>query len=257
LRAHTVRRWIAPGTKTPDAALRTATETARAMAFELENIVPWGRSYEEYTAMFALSEAELSGRILGCGDGPASFNAQAARRGVRVISCDPIYHFSAAEIRGRICEVVPEILRQLRENANDYLWDRFPSPEALCRIRLDSMRLFLEDFARGKQEGRYLDAGLPRLSFGKGTFDLSLCSHLLFTYSSRLSLEFHLESILELCRVAREVRIFPQLDLSGRESPHWRPLVRELRTRGFGVESIRVDYEFQKGSNAYLRVFAP
>jgi hypothetical protein len=225
------------------------------MAFELENIVPWGRSYEEYTAMFALGRAELSGRILGCGDGPASFNAQATRRGVRVISCDPIYQYSPAEIRGRIRAVVPEILRQLRGNAHDYCWNRFSSPEALCRSRLEAMNDFLGDFNRGRGEGRYLEAGLPRLPFGTQAFDLALCSHLLFTYSSQLSLEFHRESIRELCRVAREVRIFPQLDISRRESPHREPLVRELTACGFGVESILVDYEFQKGSNAYLRIF--
>lgn len=227
------------------------------MAFTLENIVPWGRSFEEYAAMFALSESDLSGRILGCGDGPASFSAQAARRGARVVSCDPIYQFTVAEIGRRVREVAPEMLRQLRENADDYRWDRFSSPEALCRHRLESTALFLEDFPSGKQEGRYLDASLPRLPFGGRTFDLALCSHLLFTYSSRLSLEFHRESILELCRVAGEARVFPLRDLSGGESPHWEPLLRTLRARGFSVEAVRVDYEFQKGSNAFLRVSAP
>ncbi len=43
---------------------------------KLENVVPWGRSLAEYQAMFALSEEELQKRILGCGDGPASFNAE-------------------------------------------------------------------------------------------------------------------------------------------------------------------------------------
>lgn len=58
---------------------------------ELANIVPWGRSFEEYRAMFELSEQDLNKRILGCGDGPASFNAEATKRGSKVISCDPVY----------------------------------------------------------------------------------------------------------------------------------------------------------------------
>ena len=37
--------------------------------FTLEQVVPWGRSFEEYRAMFALSDADLEGRVLGCGDG--------------------------------------------------------------------------------------------------------------------------------------------------------------------------------------------
>ncbi|MEM6717567.1 MAG: SAM-dependent methyltransferase, partial [Cyanobacteria bacterium P01_C01_bin.147] len=45
------------------------------MAITLDTIVPWGRSYAEYVAMFNLTEADLAGRILGCADGPAAFNA--------------------------------------------------------------------------------------------------------------------------------------------------------------------------------------
>ncbi|MEJ2690734.1 MAG: SAM-dependent methyltransferase, partial [Deltaproteobacteria bacterium] len=53
------------------------------MSFTLEKVVPWGRSFAEYAAMFALSKADLQGRILGCGDGPASFNASLSRQGGR------------------------------------------------------------------------------------------------------------------------------------------------------------------------------
>lgn len=59
--------------------------------FTLDQVVPWGRSFEEYLAMFALSDLDLKGRLLGCGDGPASFNAVATSQGVAVTSCDPIY----------------------------------------------------------------------------------------------------------------------------------------------------------------------
>jgi len=38
--------------------------------------------------MFGLTDTDLEGRILGCADGPASFNAEATRKGIRVISCD-------------------------------------------------------------------------------------------------------------------------------------------------------------------------
>ncbi|MGJ0532063.1 hypothetical protein [Methylocystis sp.] len=66
----------------------------------LSNIVPWGRSFAEYRAMFALSDADLRGGVLGCGDGPASFNADATTLGAHVISVDPIYMFGAVEIEG-------------------------------------------------------------------------------------------------------------------------------------------------------------
>ena len=44
------------------------------MSFSLKQIVPWGRSFAEYVAMFALSGDDLGKRILGCGDGPAAFD---------------------------------------------------------------------------------------------------------------------------------------------------------------------------------------
>ena len=56
------------------------------MAFKYETVVPWGRSFEEYQRMFALTEQDLNLRIVGCGDGPASFNAHMAERGRRVVS---------------------------------------------------------------------------------------------------------------------------------------------------------------------------
>jgi hypothetical protein len=55
------------------------------MAFTLDQVVPWGRSFDEYRRMFALSDDDLGLRILGCADGPASFNGEAdhARRARR------------------------------------------------------------------------------------------------------------------------------------------------------------------------------
>lgn len=46
---------------------------------KLNEVVPWGRNLEEYKLMFNLSEADLNAKILGCADGPASFNAEMTR----------------------------------------------------------------------------------------------------------------------------------------------------------------------------------
>ena len=59
------------------------------MAFTLEQIVPWGRSLDEYVRMFSLTDEDLNLKILGCGDGPASFNSVMHKNGKRVISIDP------------------------------------------------------------------------------------------------------------------------------------------------------------------------
>jgi hypothetical protein len=66
--------------------------------FTLDQVVPWGRSYEEYRQMFALTDGDLGLRVLGCADGPASFNAEATSRGHLVVSADPLYRFSVNDI---------------------------------------------------------------------------------------------------------------------------------------------------------------
>jgi hypothetical protein len=68
------------------------------MALKVDEIVSWGRSFDGYRRVFALSADDLAKRVLGCGDGPASFNAEATAKGHCVVSCDPVYDCSLAEI---------------------------------------------------------------------------------------------------------------------------------------------------------------
>ena len=51
------------------------------MGFNLNKVVPWGRSFDEYCAMFALDTLDLQKTIVGVGDGPASFNAELSEKG--------------------------------------------------------------------------------------------------------------------------------------------------------------------------------
>jgi hypothetical protein len=222
---------------------------------ELLQTVPWGRSFDEYVRMFSLGERELGLRIVGCGDGPAAFNVEMARRGNRVVSVDPLYRFSTAQIDGRIREIADDMVEGARRKADAFLWTDFRSPEDLGRRRLEVMQLFLADYEAGRREGRYLEAALPELPFGDGVFDLALCSHLLFTYSNLLSETDHVCAIVEMCRVADEARIFPVLDMfDGGRSRHLEPVTTRLHEAGFAAELIRVPYEFQRGGNEMLRV---
>jgi hypothetical protein len=221
--------------------------------FSLDRVVPWGRSYDEYCRMFALSGDDLRGNILGCGDGPASFNAEATRRGSRVVSCDPIYRFETPEIRQRVEQTYDEVLDQTRRNADGFVWTDITSVEELGRVRMAAMTAFLEDFERGKSERRYIDAELPTLPFDDRSFDLALCSHFLFLYTTQLGEECHRDAIHELCRVANEVRVFPLLELGGNRSPLAERVPGWLGGR-FSVSIERVAYEFQKDGNQVLRI---
>ena len=66
------------------------------------------------------------------------------------------------------------------------------------------------------------------MSFPDKSFDLAVCSHVLFLYTEHLSEAFHRSAIRELCRVACEVRIFPLSALDGRISPYVANIVDDL-----------------------------
>lgn len=224
------------------------------MAFQLDQVVPWGRSFDEYVRMFSLTDADLGKKIPGCGDGPASFNATMRQMSKRVVSVDPLYRFSAEQIRHRVQDAFCTITEQLVANQSAYVWTTILSPHNLGRVRMEAMEEFLGDFEQGKVEGRYLPHELPRLPFADGAFDLALCSHLLFTYSGHLSCDFHRQALLEMCRVAREVRVFPLLDQGGQLSPHIDVVCDLIEEHGHRSSIEPVDYEFQRGGNRMLRV---
>ncbi|MFC1665597.1 SAM-dependent methyltransferase [Pseudomonadota bacterium] len=219
---------------------------------ELENIVPWGRSLNEYKAMFSLTDIDLKKKILGCGDGPACFNAELTKLGGHVVSVDPIYEFDSTQIRSRIEQVYPQIMSQMLKNSGDYIWDTMTSVEELGNIRMRSMEEFLSDYDIATSSERYVNASLPILPFDKHEFDLALCSHYLFLYSSLVDQVQHFSSMMELCRVAKEVRVYPLLSLEGAESKHLQPIMDKLSSNDIEVSLQPVTYQFQKGATKML-----
>lgn len=222
--------------------------------FTLDQVVPWGRSFDEYRRMFSLAETDLGLNIIGCGDGPASFNVEATRRGLGVISADPIYKWNTADLRGRIEATHAQIVEETRRNAEEFVWDSIVSVEELGRVRMAAMQGFLSDYDSGKAQSRYVDAALPTYPFGDASFDLALCSHFLFLYTSQLGETFHRSAVREMCRVATEVRIFPLLQLGGRPSPFVDSVADDLRNSAFDVSIETVQYEFQRGGNQMVRI---
>lgn len=224
------------------------------MSIKYSQVVPWGRSYREYLDMFSLNGDDLSKKILGCGDGPACFNAELTRKGGSIVSIDPIYKMSKDEIQLRINETYDIVLDQTLNNRDKFVWNKIETVEQLAKIRLEAMNLFLEDFESGLQEKRYIFAEMPSLPFADDEFELALSSHFLFLYSDNLSFEFHLNSIMEMLRVAKEIRIFPILDINSEVSPHLEGIKQELKKENFFSEIINVNYEFQKNANQMLKL---
>jgi hypothetical protein len=225
------------------------------MAVHFDQIVPWGRSRREYELMFRLSADDLSRGVLDCGGGPASFTAEMSASGYRTISADPIYTYSSEDIRARFDATVESMMDQVRATPDDWTWSYHRDPDHLLANRRAALEAFLQDYARGLREGRYVVAELPSLPFETDSFSIAVCSHLLFLYSDLLSADFHVRSVRELCRVAREVRIFPLLTLSRKPSPHVETVRSAIAADGWTSEIVPVDYELQRGGNQLLKIF--
>jgi hypothetical protein len=221
---------------------------------KLDKVVPWGRNLLEYQRMFLLSDDDFKHSILGCGDGPASFNIEVRQKGADVTSVDPIYQFNAEQIRQRIEQASSEVIGQVRVHHRDFIWQAFSDPDDLYQQRMSAMQLFLADYALPTSASFYINAQLPQLPFEDKQFDLALCSHFLFLYSEHFDLKFHLQAMLELCRVARQVRVYPLIELDNTPSPHLRLICKALTQRGYQPQQQPVDYQFQKGATHMLVV---
>ncbi|MEM6597448.1 MAG: SAM-dependent methyltransferase [Cyanobacteria bacterium P01_C01_bin.69] len=224
------------------------------MAMQLDQVVPFGRSFDEYVRMFLLSEADLQCSILSVADGPASFNAEGMERGYRIQSCDPLYAFGADEIKVRFNAVVDGIIEQVENTADSWVWSYHASPAALKAHRVEVMERFCEDYEQGRQEGRYRVGALPKLDYADACYDIGLSSHFLFLYSEQLDLDFHVGAIADMLRICKEVRIFPLLTLAQKRSPYVASVMAQLKQAGYETRIETVDYELQLGGNEMLRI---
>ncbi len=234
------------------------------MVMKLDKVVPFGRSLDEYIKMFNLSSEDLPKRILGVGDGPASFNAEGTTKGYNITSIDPIYQFDGAEIKQRFDEVVDNIIDQIIATPNNWVWSYHKNPQELKASRIKTLEIFLQDYQQGKQAGRYQAQELPNLNFVEQSYDLALCSHFLFLYSAQcdpkgkhmLNRDFHVAAIAEMLRVSQEVRIFPLLTLMQETSPYLDFVIDKFSNLGYSVAIAKVPYELQPGANEMLVIRA-
>lgn len=224
------------------------------MAYTLDNVVPWGRSFKEYQKFFSLSAQDLRRKILSCADGPAGFNAEMTQKGYSCVSFDPIYQFTKDEIEGRVKETADMIIKEVRENQDLFLWDYYKSPDEMLSERLSAMRTFLDDYEKGLKDGRYINDEMPFLKFADNSFDLILCSHFLFTYSEQLGYLFHLDSLEELIRIGNEIRVFPVMNFDSTVSEHLDKIIEYFNNGKTTAYLEKADYEFQVGGNQMLVV---
>lgn len=216
----------------------------------------WGYALSDYQRMFDLSAAELAQPILDCAGGFSSFNADLTAQGGQVVSCDELYCLPQPNLVTRVEEALVAMGGLLQADPA-----RFPAARDVTQVtavierRRQACQRFLQDYDAGLAAKRYTGDLLPKLSFTDQQFKLALCSHFLFA-TELLDLSFHIQAALELARVADEVRIFPLLNERGQQSDLLGPFMLTLQTEyGLGVEIRSVDYGFQVGGNAMLRLW--
>lgn len=224
------------------------------MGVQLDKVVVFGRSFDEYLKMFNLKEVDLQKKIVSVADGIASFNAEATLKGTHVISVDPIYELTNAQIEQRFYEVVDNIMSQIKATPNDWSWSYHKSVDDLRENRVKVLEAFLSDYQLGKTQNRYQIGQLPILPYEDNEFDLALCSHFLFLYSQQLDENFHYHSLVEMLRISKEVRVFPLLTLMLETSFHLDNIIEKMRRLNYQVSVEKVEYELQKGGNKMLKI---
>ena len=212
------------------------------------------RSYDEYIAMFDLTATDLAGPVLDCPGGAAGFTATALAGGRDVTAVDPAYAGGPAALADLAVRAADEARRghaYLLAHAEDYVWTFFADPADHLDRRLAAVEVFAAGVAA--RPDRYVTGALPDLPFADASFDLALCSHLLFTYADRFDAAWHLAALLELSRVAAEVRVFPLVShVDGRPYARLDRLRDDLAAHGVASEVRRAGYELQRGGDEML-----
>ncbi len=223
-------------------------------ALSLDSIGFFGRSYDEYLRLFALDAAALSRRrILDVAAGPASFAAEASRRGLDVTAVDPLYGCTPAALRAHIHLDYARMFARMRAQPGLFRFERFRSFAEAEADRTAAAQGFLTDYDAHFVHGRYVGGALPRLPFATATYDLVLCGHLLFLHQRQFDFAFHLAACRELLRVARqEVRIHPLCGPDGQRYPAMDELLDALRADGVEGEERPAGQEFFRGANTVL-----
>ncbi len=216
------------------------------------DIIVSSRPYDEYLAMFGLTEAEvLAGPVLDCPGGAGPFAPAVRARGGEAVSADPAFALPRGEILEQVRAGLEHGIRYLGENRESYVWTFFASLGDLRRRRGAALEAFARDF--DGPDDRYVAAALPRLPFADGAFRLALSAYLLFAYPDHIDDAGHEAALRELLRVAREeVRVFPLIDTAYVRYPGLDGLRRRLAASGVNSEVRRVAYEFQRGGDEVL-----
>jgi len=222
----------------------------------MSKLVLWGHHISDYQEMFDLSSEDLAGKLLDFGSGASAFNSEITKTGGYCISVDPLFGLDRATLKSKALLVFADMVETVTREQFKYDFSRYGGLDALIEQRRLGMEEFFADYNIGKKEQRYVPATQLRLPFNDFSFDMALSSHYLFAGLDEQDTEFHVNVIIELARIAKEVRIFPLIDRNTQPSPFLGPVLLALQENNFGVEVKSCPYHLQPQGNAMLRVWA-
>ncbi len=215
------------------------------------------RSFAEYVAFFALDPDRLPRRVVDCSAGVSGFVAAAAERGCAAVAVDPAYR----EPVDRLAEIAQAGAlggsSLVADHRDRFSFEWYGTPERQRALRAAALDACLAD--RRRRPDHYVAAALPRLPFADASFDLALCSHLLFTWANVFDEAWHEAAIREMARVAREVRVFPLVHQGSGEPVEFLDALcdRLAADAGLVARVERVPYAFQLGGDRMLVVSVP
>ncbi|MDI9819386.1 MULTISPECIES: hypothetical protein [unclassified Legionella] len=222
----------------------------------MRKLVLWGHHMDEYQEMFDLAGIGKTASILEYGCGPSAVNVELTGQSRRIVSCDPLFNLDKATLYSKVELVFADMVNKITRDQEKFDFSLYGSLDTLISKRRDGMEQFFKDYIEGKKEKRYCGINSYVLPFSDFSFDYALSSHYLFADLDDQDVEFHLEVIRELARVAKEVRIFPLIDRHEKPSPFLGPVLLGLQEENFGIEVKEVAYHLQPSGNAMLRVWA-
>ena len=214
----------------------------------------WGLSYENIMQMSDLNDIDGI-KILDCMGAPSSFNSIGNAKGGNIISCHDVYGSSKEQLQHKMTDKLGQTIRSIEEHPERFVSSEVEGPKEYEKFLIKNMQTFFTDYKDNPEQESYSTDALPNLGFTNCHFDIAICRHFLFARDHVFNLDFHLQCVNEMCRVAKEVRIFPLLNSLGKQSELLPQLIEKLQNEQYDLEIRNVGYEFQRGGNAMLRVW--
>ena len=226
-------------------------------SFNLERVTFYGRSLAEYEQMFLIKGSNwVNKSILDCPGGPASFGKEARQMGIHVCAVDPQFKHDPDTLQSLGSQDIDYVISKIAETSEQRKWDYYASLESLRNKQFEIFRTFIADYRQDwPSQTHYLAASLPHLPFEDQAFDLALSGHFLFSFHTHFSTDLTIASLLELTRVAREVRVFPlRSNEQDREVlfADFDRITESLQEHEVAFEVKQANFEFQKGANELM-----